>query len=90
MDLIELLEKAAPYEKEILQLELVYFIDTGGQSSYLEALPALLGGPTTSIHVLVLKLNESLEDYPQNSLHLESQMFRDVHSPRFTNLEMIQ
>ena len=54
------LTKESPTVKNVLRLNMIHFIDSGGQSQFHEVLPAFIH--RTAIIVIVIKLNECLDD----------------------------
>lgn len=63
-NLVKLLERNLKRKPKCLKkMRLIYLVDTGGQPQFQEIMPIFIRG--SSVHFLVHKLNESLDECPQ-------------------------
>ena len=61
MELVRLVEKSKG-SKQLLELQWIHFIDSGGQPQFHEVLPAFIRNTTAT--VFVMKLSERLDEHP--------------------------
>ena len=63
-NLIKLIERKLKRKPKCLKrMRLIYLVDTGGQPQFQEIMPIFVRG--SSVHFLVHRLNESLDEYPR-------------------------
>ena len=68
-ELVQLVEKTEG-SKRFLELQLIHFIDSGGQPQFHEVLPAFIRNTTATI--FVMKLSERLDEHPMIELYDEN------------------
>ena len=75
------LVRKAKSSKEVLVLELLHMIDTGGQPEFMEVMPCLIHN--SDLTILVLDVTKSLDAYPTLTFHDDGTSFKTpIVSPR--------
>ena len=75
--------------QKILELKLLHFVDSGGQPQFHEVLPAFIHN--TTVIILVLKLNESLDASSRAELcDEEGVTYTNIDSALFNNEEILE
>ena len=86
-EIVDLLSTSSG-SKQLLEVDWIYLIDSGGQREFYEVLPAFLNHP--SINIFVLKLSEMLSECPSIEYYAQSgQRIGMPHLSYFTNEELL-
>lgn len=86
---LDILRKARERKTNVSfkEIDLIYLVDTGGQPQFQEIVPLFVRN--ASVNSIVFKLNEKLEDYPQNTYWINGRPFSVPEEIKLTNEELI-
>ena len=88
-EMVPLVQSAAPSSptEDLLLLELVHMIDTGGQPELMEVMPSLIHN--ASLALVLVNLKYGLNDHPPVDCHKGGVPFKREHSSHYTGRDII-